>query len=82
MNILVVDPGVKVRENTLRRVAERQGLRLEKSRSRDRRALDYGLWALVDEETGEPVNPPLKTRWKCSWTLDQVEQYLNRPVMK
>ena len=38
----------KVYENRLRRVADRQGLRLEKSRSRDRRALTYGTYHLVN----------------------------------
>ena len=38
----------KVRENRLRRAAARQGLRLEKSRRRDERALDYGRYWLVD----------------------------------
>jgi hypothetical protein len=38
----------KVRENRLRRMASRQGLQLVKSRRRDRRALDYGTYWLVD----------------------------------
>jgi hypothetical protein len=38
----------KVRENRLRRMADRQGLRLVKSRRRDPRALDYGTYMLVD----------------------------------
>lgn len=38
----------KVRENRLRRMAARQGLRLEKSRRRDPRALEYGTYQLVD----------------------------------
>jgi hypothetical protein len=42
----------KVRENRLRRMAERQGLRLQKSRRRDPRALDFGRYWLVDMETG------------------------------
>jgi hypothetical protein len=37
----------KVKENRLRRMAARQGLRLEKSRRRDPRALDYGTFQLV-----------------------------------
>lgn len=62
-------------ENRLRRMADRQGLRLVKSRSRDPKALDYGLYALIDVETGGAVNPALVGR-TCSWTLDQVENYL------
>jgi hypothetical protein len=38
----------KVRENKLRRMAERQRLRLEKSRRRDPLAYDYGTYMLVD----------------------------------
>jgi hypothetical protein len=37
----------KVRENRLRRAAYRQGLRLEKSRRRDPRAVDYGTDLLL-----------------------------------
>ena len=44
----MTDQGEKVRENRLRRMAERQGLRLEKSRRRDPRAVDYGTYRLVD----------------------------------
>jgi hypothetical protein len=33
-------------------MAERQGLRLEKSRRRDPRATDYGTYRLVDAATG------------------------------
>jgi uncharacterized protein YcfL len=38
----------KVRENRIRRMAGRQGLQLVKSRRRDPRALDYGMYWLVD----------------------------------
>jgi hypothetical protein len=41
----------KVLENRLRRAAERQGLRLEKSRARDPRAIDYGTYQLIDIAT-------------------------------
>jgi hypothetical protein len=37
----------KVRENRLRRMAERQGLALRKSRRRDPRAIDYGGWDVL-----------------------------------
>ena len=46
----------KGRENRLRRMAERQGLRLERSRRHDPRASSYGLYALKtleDATTGE-----------------------------
>ena len=41
----------KVLENRLRRAADRQGLRLEKSRVRDPRAIGFGTFRLVDERT-------------------------------
>jgi hypothetical protein len=41
----------KVLENRLRRAANRQGLRLEKSRARDPRAIGYGTYHLVDVDT-------------------------------
>jgi hypothetical protein len=37
----------KVRENRIRRVAERRGYRLTKSRRRDPLAVDYGQWKLT-----------------------------------
>ena len=40
----------KVRENRLRRMADRQGLQLSKSRTRDPRALDYGRWLVVERD--------------------------------
>jgi hypothetical protein len=42
-----MDAKTKVRENRLRRMASRQGLRLQKSRQRDRTALDYGKYSFV-----------------------------------
>ena len=67
----------KVRENRLRRVADRRGLRLMKSRSRDPHAVDYGLYALIDQQHNGAVNPSIANRWVCSWSLDEVDIYLN-----
>lgn len=64
------------RENRLRRAAERQGLRLDKSKRRDPNALGHGLYALIDTDTGA-------VRHSCApWgmhtlDLDEVEQYLS-----
>jgi len=63
----------KTRENRLRRMAQRQGLTLQKSRRRDPRAIDYGRWLIVDPNRnaivgGEPGR----------WTLDDVERFLTR----
>jgi hypothetical protein len=41
----------KTYENRLRRAADRQGLRLEKARVRDPRAIDHGTYRLVNIRT-------------------------------
>jgi hypothetical protein len=66
----------KVMENRLRRVADRRGLRLVKSRSRDVNAIDYGLYALIDVATNGAINRAIAQRWVCSWTLEEVQDYL------
>ena len=68
----------KIRENRLRRTADRQGYRLVKSRSRDPHAVDYALYALLDVRSGGAVNPAIAQRWTCSWTLEEVEEFLAR----
>jgi hypothetical protein len=68
--------GDSVRENRARRMAARQALRLVKSRSRDPQAIDYGLYALINIQTGGAINPALAGRWPCSWTLEEVEREL------
>jgi hypothetical protein len=73
------DMADKVRESRIRRIADRRGLRLVKSGRRDPNALDYGLYALIDYDTGGAVNPSLIGRYTCSWTLDQIEDYLAEP---
>ncbi len=45
----------KTYENRLRRAADRQGLQLAKSRSRDPRATDYGSYMLADRDTNSVV---------------------------
>jgi hypothetical protein len=64
----------KVRENRLRRMAGRQGLRLMKSRRRDPRALDFGGYWLVDAHTNTQVSGP---GYDGTWRgLDEVEHAL------
>jgi hypothetical protein len=67
----------KVREIRLRRQADRRGYRLTKSARRDPWAPDFGLYALLDVQTGGAVNPSIAQRWTHSWSLDQVEAWLN-----
>jgi hypothetical protein len=71
----------KVRENRLRRMADRQGLELHKSGRRDARALSYGTWWLVDPETGAVVlHQQLLSRNNeiVGVSLDEIERYLTR----
>lgn len=65
----------KVRENRLRRMAERQGFQLVKSRRRDPLATDYGaLWLAAQSDLSRP------SAWAGPWfTLDDVEAYLTTP---
>lgn len=58
----------KSRETRLRRMAERQGMRLVKSRRRDPRALDYGKYWLVS-------STPYARRVELV-DLEDVERYL------
>jgi hypothetical protein len=66
----------KVRENRLRRVADRRGYRLIKSRVRDPKALGFGGYMLHDEQhnfTPLGFGPP----YLYSATLDDVERFLD-----
>ena len=65
-----MDAKTKVRENRLRRIASRQGLRLQKSRQRDPMALDYGKYSLVNGRPG-PIYVFIG-----QGDLDQVEDWL------
>ena len=58
----------KVRENLLRRMAERQGYEFHKSRRRDPRAVDYGTYRLVPEK-GKPREFD---------SIDTLEEFLTR----
>lgn len=72
---MTTDTDTKVRENRLRRAAQRQGLQLEKSRRRDPNAVDYGLWAIIDPYANTAMHSPAP--WGIyALDLDDVEQYL------
>lgn len=67
----------KVRDNRLRRMADRQGLILARSRRRDPLATDYGLYTLTDKVQGLTI--------AAGWTMDRAEEYLttwHRPRQK
>jgi hypothetical protein len=61
----------KVRENRLRRVAARRGIRLVKSRRRDERALDFGRYWLIDNRSGTAL---AGGDWGTG--LDEIEEVL------
>lgn len=65
----------KVRENRLRRMAERQGLQLVKSRRRDPLAIGYGGFMLVDVEHDDVV-AGTDAAGRPIWPLDDIEHYL------
>ena len=67
------DTTEKVRENRLRRMAERQGLRLMKTRRRDPRAYDFGTYMLIDARTdGIVAAGAHETGYGL--TLDEIER--------
>jgi hypothetical protein len=71
-------PISKVTENRLRRVAQRQGFELHKSRARDTRHQLYGKYRLVADvlhTMGRSyVNPQ---KWL---TAEQVSEFLGEPI--
>lgn len=70
-----MDRALKSRENRLRYAAERQGLRLMKSRARDPRALDYNSWQIVDPYLNIVIAGDTHGRG-YGLTLDQIEECL------
>lgn len=50
-----LDSDTKAREDRLRRIAQQQSLILVKSRQRDPEALDYGLYVLVEDTSGNRI---------------------------
>lgn len=66
----------KVQENRLRRMAERQGLALVKSRRRDPHALGYGKWMVTDPYNSNAVVAGLGPTGEPSLDLAEVEAFL------
>ncbi len=64
----------KVHENRVRRMAERQGLKVEKSRRRDPRAYDFGTYQLVDPNNNTIVAGNHQTGY--GMTIEEVEAAL------
>jgi hypothetical protein len=65
----------KVTENRIRRMAERQGLTLLKSRRRDPRAIDFNGFMLTDAATNIVVIGADSFAYSCE--LDEIERFLN-----
>lgn len=63
----------KVEENRLRRMAGRQGFVLEKSRRRDRRARDYGMYRLLPDHRDLGAH---RRDGPFNRTIQEVEQFL------
>jgi hypothetical protein len=75
----VVSEGVdKVREDRLRRMADRQGLRLMKSRARDPRDITFGGYQLTDIQTGGLVAGWGNAERGYALDLDEVEEWLTK----
>ena len=68
-----MDPDEKVRENRLRRMAERQGYGLMKSRRRDPQAYDFGTYRLIDPFNNTVVLADSRGYGK---DLDDIEAFL------
>lgn len=68
----------KVLENKLRRAAERQGFRLEKSRARDPRAISHGTYQLVDNRTNAVAGASLHSGY--GFDLSDVAKFLLEDV--
>ncbi len=71
----------KVRENRVRRAAERQGIVIHKSARRDPYATDYNKYAMTSSVTGQTIGQatislPSATVVSNTLTIDQVEHYL------
>jgi len=64
----------KIRENRIRRMAQRQGLQLTKTRRRDERAIDYGGYILVNDRYFCVFGTHNSGRAMAS--LEEIENYL------
>ena len=56
-------------------MAERQAIKLQRSRRRDENAIDYGLYALTTYDTGATLHPDGPNSI-FTLDLDEVEEYL------
>lgn len=74
---MAVTTAEKTRENRARRVARRQGLILIKSSVRDPRALNFGLFNLIDDTPAHHNrHSPARHSDHCRMSIDEVEAQL------
>ena len=67
----------KIRENRVRRKADRRGYQLVKCRRRDPLAIGYGLYALLDIDTGGSPLPHNTYGDPYVLDLDEAEKWLD-----
>jgi hypothetical protein len=67
----------KVRENRLRRMLDRRGFKLVKSRRRDTEAWDFGSYIIIDQATGLIVEGGSHQAHLPG--LEDVEAWLKKP---
>lgn len=70
----------KARETRLRRMADRQGFKLVKSRLRDPKATGYGRYVLINIIRNAAVPDGLGPTGQPNMTLDEVEEWLAPPT--
>lgn len=64
----------KVKENRLRRIAERRGMKIEKSRRRDPKAIDFGGYMLIDVSTNAVITGG--SPYPYSASIEDIEEHL------
>ncbi len=73
-------PEELAREKRLRRMAERQSLKLVKSARRDRLATDYGTYTIIDwSSAGHRIPGATPSVQYGPTSLDDIERWLNLP---
>jgi hypothetical protein len=71
-----MDTAEKVRESRIRRMADRQGYKLMRSRARDPRDITYGGYHLVDHQVGGVAFGYGNANRDYAASLDDVEAWL------
>ncbi len=75
----------KTRENRLRRMAQRQGLSIFKAPTRDRNAIGYGTWVVIEPQLHLQLLPTYDDRQRLHGgdpggvSIDELEKWLTNP---